>query len=54
MNACVVACNLSDDAATVPDVTGKIRISTVRVRNGDAVTGSLALDPWEAAVVWRV
>jgi len=50
----VVACNLSDDAATVPDVEGEIRISTVRARDGDAVTGTLALDPWEAVIVWRV
>jgi hypothetical protein len=49
----LVACNLADDAATVPDVEGDIRISTVRARDGDAVTGTLALDPWEAVIVWR-
>jgi alpha-glucosidase len=49
----VVACNLSDDTATVPDVDGEIRISTNRARDEEAVPGKLHLDPWEAAIVWR-
>jgi hypothetical protein len=49
----LVACNLSDDPATVPDVDGEIRISTIRARDGEIVSDELQLDAWEAAVVWR-
>ena len=52
-SACVVACNLSDDPATVGDVDGEIRISTIRARDGESVRGALHLEPWEAAVVWH-
>ena len=50
----VVAMNCSADAADVPDAgTGEIRISTIRSRDGERITGSLHLQPWEAAIVWR-
>jgi alpha-glucosidase len=50
----VVAMNLSDDPADVPDVgEGEIRISTIRARDNERVDGSLHLEPWEAAIVWR-
>ena len=50
----VVAMNLSDEPATVADAgTGEIRISTRRARDGERVSASLRLDPWEAAIVWR-
>jgi len=50
----VVAMNCSDRAVDVPDAgAGTIRISTNRARDGEAVGGSLHLEPWEAAIVWR-
>ena len=50
----VVAMNCSDDALDVSDAgAGTIRISTIRARDGERVSGSLHLDPWEAAIVWR-
>jgi len=50
----VVAMNCSADATDVPDAgTGEIRISTIRSRDGERITGSLHLQPWEAAIVWR-
>jgi alpha-glucosidase len=50
----VVAMNLSDDPADVPDAgEGEIRISTIRARDNERVDGSLHLEPWEAAIVWR-
>jgi alpha-glucosidase len=50
----VVAMNCSDEPAEVGDAgTGAIRISTIRARDGERVNGSLRLEPWEAAIVWR-
>ena len=49
----VVAVNFADARATVPDVSGTIRFSTIRARDNETVKGSLVLDPWEAAIVWR-
>jgi alpha-glucosidase len=49
----VVACNFGDERATVTDVRGTIRLSTIRERDGEAVSGSFALEPWEAAIVVR-
>ena len=46
-----VAVNLSDDAQTVADAGGVIRIATDRDREGEPVEGSLELGPWEAAIV---
>jgi alpha-glucosidase len=46
----VVALNLGDASATA-DVTGTIRIGTDRSRDGERVDGTLALGPWEGAVV---
>ncbi|MET1002561.1 MAG: alpha-amylase family glycosyl hydrolase [Acidimicrobiia bacterium] len=48
----LVACNLGDAPAELGDVTGAIRISTNRARDEEQVTGTLALAPWEAAVVY--
>jgi alpha-glucosidase len=50
----VVACNLSDEPATVDGVTGEIRISSDRSHDGERVDGSLTLSPWEAVVVFDV
>ena len=47
----LVAVNLSERPATVPDVTGTVRIGTDRSREGAPVTGGLPLAPWEAVVV---
>jgi len=50
----VVAMNISDEPADVRDAgTGEIRISTIRARDNERVNGSLHLEPWEAAIVWR-
>jgi alpha-glucosidase len=50
----VVAMNISDEPVEVPDAgTGEIRISTIRARDNERVNGSLHLEPWEAAIVWR-
>ena len=48
----LVALNLGDEPATVPDIQGEVRIGTDRARDGTRVDGSLGLDPWEGAVVW--
>jgi hypothetical protein len=37
----------------VPDVDGDLRLSTIRARDGEEVRGTLSLEPWEAAIVWR-
>jgi alpha-glucosidase len=47
----VVALNLSDAGATVPGVSGRIEIATDRARDGEAVPDSLALGPWQGAVL---
>jgi alpha-glucosidase len=49
----IVAINFSDGPASVPEVDGDIRLSTVRARGGEAVHRALHLEPWEAAIVWR-
>jgi glycosidase len=50
----VVAMNCSDEAADVAEAgTGSIRMSTIRARDGERVSGSLHLEPGEAAIVWR-
>ncbi len=48
----VVVLNLSDRAGAV-DVSpsGRIRLSTRRERDGEAVTGAVEVGPWEAVVV---
>jgi glycosidase len=47
----VVALNLSDGEAVVPDVPGTIRIATDRSRDGEEVDTSLRLAPWSAAIL---
>ena len=49
----LVAINFSDAAQSVPDVDGAIRISTIRARDGEQVSGTLHLEPRESVVVWR-
>jgi alpha-glucosidase len=50
----VVAMNCSDEAVDVPDAgAGTIRMSTIRARDNERVGGTLHLEPWEAAIVWR-
>ncbi len=48
----VVALNLGDDPARLDVADGRVRIGTRRERDGERVAGSLALGPWEGAIVW--
>ena len=49
----VVALNLGDDPVRLDVANGMLRIGTRRERDGERVsTGSLALGPWEGAIVW--
>jgi hypothetical protein len=48
----VVACNLSDRNVTVTGMQGTIRISTHRAHDASDVDGELALEPWEAVIVF--
>jgi alpha-glucosidase len=47
----VVAVNLGSGPVEISGVEGSIAISTARVRDGESVTGSLALGPAEGAIV---
>ncbi len=49
----LVAVNFGDEPASVADVAGTIRLSTIHARDNETVNGALALEPWEAVVVWR-
>ena len=49
----VVAVNLADQNAHVEDLIGTVRIATDRSRDGQPVTGTLTLAPWEAAIIER-
>jgi alpha-glucosidase len=49
----VAALNLTDGEATVAEVDGAVRISTDRRRDGESITGSLHIGPWEALVAER-
>ena len=46
-----VAVNLSDAAVALPGIEGRVAIGTQRGRDGEAVTGAVALGPWEGVVV---
>ena len=48
----IVALNLGDDRAGVGVSSGVVRIGTERERDGERVAGSLALGPWEGAILW--
>ncbi|MCZ7535662.1 MAG: DUF3459 domain-containing protein [Acidimicrobiia bacterium] len=48
----LVAVNISDSPAEVPDSDGILRICTDRSRDFARVDGALRLGPWEAAIVW--
>jgi alpha-glucosidase len=50
----VVALNLGDEAASLDDQRGTIRIGTDRARDGKKVDGTLDLDAWEGVVLARV
>jgi alpha-glucosidase len=49
----IVVLNLSEDGATVADVSGHVRIGTDRRRDGERLPGELALGAWEGVVVER-
>jgi hypothetical protein len=49
----VVAVNLSDEQAAVELPASAIRIATDRARDGESVGGTVALGPWEAAILTR-
>jgi alpha-glucosidase len=49
----LVAVNLSDQGRSVGTGPGRIGISTNRRRDGESVSGSVQLAPWEAVVVLR-
>jgi alpha-glucosidase len=46
-----VAVNLSDAPVEVSGLAGRIALATDRARDGETVTGALALAPWEGVVV---
>ena len=46
-----VALNLSDEPVTVEGVAGLVLVGTDRRRDGEHVSGTLALAPWEAVVL---
>jgi alpha-glucosidase len=47
----VVVLNLSDDPSTFPGTTGRIAIATDRRRDGEAVSGTVAMAPWQGLVI---
>jgi alpha-glucosidase len=47
----LVAVNLSDEAATLEGVTGRVRVATSHARGGEELEGQLDLAPWEGVVV---
>lgn len=47
----LVALNLADEDAAVPDVDGRIAVATTRERWGERVSGRLVLRSWEGVVV---
>jgi alpha-glucosidase len=47
----VVALNLGDEPASLDDVEGAVRIATTRGRDGERVSGTLVLGPWEGVVL---
>jgi alpha-glucosidase len=49
----LVVVNLSEDAATLDGIHGRVLISTDRARDGERVDGTLALGPWGGVVVAR-
>ncbi|HMC43584.1 MAG TPA: alpha-amylase family glycosyl hydrolase, partial [Acidimicrobiales bacterium] len=46
-----VALNLSDDAAVMPGLRGRVRLGTAPGREGERVQGELGLAPWEGVIV---
>jgi alpha-glucosidase len=47
----LVLVNASDGAAKLPETRGRICIGTDRERDGEVVSGSLVMGPWQAAIV---
>ena len=50
-DAATVVLNLSGEARSLDGVHGRIAVASDRARDGEAVDGTLALGPWEGAVV---
>lgn len=48
-----IALNLSDDAAVLESVKGRVRVGTRRERDGEAIDGSIALEPWEGVLLYE-
>ena len=48
-----VVMNMTDEEAEIANVTGRVRIGSDRSRDGESVSGSVTLRPWEALVVQR-
>jgi alpha-glucosidase len=47
----VIALNLGDEPRSFDGITGTVRVGSDRRLDGEAVAGTLALDPWQGAVV---
>jgi alpha-glucosidase len=47
----MVAVNACDEPRAVGGVRGTIRVATDRSRDGEGVSGELALGPWQAVVI---
>jgi alpha-glucosidase len=48
--ATTIALNLSDTNVQLQDIAGRILIDTTRSRDGQRVSGNLALEPWQGAI----
>jgi hypothetical protein len=47
----VVALNFSNQPARLGGLRGRVRIGTVRSRDGELVTGASTLGPWEGVII---
>jgi alpha-glucosidase len=45
-----VALNMTDEAVTVTDIDGSLRLGTAGSRAGELIEGRLTLDPWEGVI----
>jgi len=43
--------NMTGADADIPNLTGRVRIGSDRSRDGETVSGSIRLGPWQAVVV---
>ena len=46
-----VVMNMTDSEAEIASVTGRVLIGSDRSRDGEAVSGSIGLRPWEGLVI---